>query len=194
MMTSMDSRVAIRRRLNGHGSFVILLTGLSGAGKTTLGSALEEHLLSCGMRAILLDGDRIRLGLSAGLGFSAEDRGENLRRSAEAARLLVDSGSIVIAAFIAPFREDRQRFRERFAPDEFAEVHLNCSFEACRLRDAKGLYQRAGAGSIGEFTGFSSPYEAPLSPELVLATEAEPPPDCLRRLQDLVWEMDQRQE
>ncbi|MGA2083559.1 MAG: adenylyl-sulfate kinase [Holophaga sp.] len=189
----MEDRVVLRRRMSGHGSFLIWLTGLPGSGKTTLAYMLEDHLLTSGMRAFCLDGDHLRLGLSAGLDFSVEGRRENLRRAAEVARILVDAGCIVIGAFLSPFRADRQRLRARFAPSEFAEVHLRCPMEVCERRDPKGLYRLARAGLIAEFTGVSAPYEEPSAPELAVDTHQDSPKACLLKLMALVRELDGRQ-
>jgi bifunctional enzyme CysN/CysC len=148
----------------------IWLTGLSGSGKSTLANALEVALQRAGLRTMLLDGDNVRHGLCKDLGMSAADRSENIRRVAEAARLMVDAGLVVIAAFISPFREDRLRARELFGAEQFFEVYLQTSLEVCESRDPKGLYRLARSGKITDFTGIDSPYEEPESPEAVLDT------------------------
>lgn len=158
---------AQRERRNGHGAAVLLLTGLSGAGKSTLAQALARRLFELGVHSYVLDGDELRSGLNADLGFSAGDRRENLRRSAEAARLLADSGALVIAALIAPLAESRAYWRERVGA-RFFEVWCCASLEVCEGRDAKGLYARARAGELADFTGISAPYEAPEQADLVI--------------------------
>lgn len=157
---------ADRRRLNEHSSFTIWLTGLSGAGKSTIASALEKTLHESGVRTYLLDGDNLRHGLNDDLGFSEEARKENIRRASEVAKLFVDAGMVVIVGLISPMREDRERARERFEKDEFFEVFIDCPIEVCAERDPKGLYRRAMAGEIKNFTGVSAAYEPPLQPEL----------------------------
>lgn len=149
----------------------IWFTGLSGAGKSTLANALEIKLHHEGLHTMLLDGDNVRHGLCRDLGMVAADRSENIRRVSETAKILVDAGVIVIAAFISPFREDRARARALFGTGEFSEVYLMTSLQVCESRDPKGLYRKARTGEIADFTGISSPYEAPDMPELVLDTE-----------------------
>ncbi|MBL8253356.1 MAG: adenylyl-sulfate kinase, partial [Candidatus Competibacter sp.] len=161
---------------------VVWLTGFSGAGKSTLANALEQRLLQRGYHSYLLDGDNIRHGLNQDLGFSREDRVENIRRIGEVATLFVDAGLIVISAFISPFRADRALVRALVQEGEFIEVHLQASLEACERRDPKGLYAKARAGMIQDFTGIDSPYEPPERPELVLDTEHNPVEVCLDRL------------
>lgn len=140
------------------------LTGLSGSGKSTLAFALEYALHEHGYSAVVLDGDNVRHGLCKDLGFSAEDRAENIRRVAEVARLMNDAGLIVITSFISPFREDREQARQIVGEARFREVHLSTDLSVCEQRDPKGLYKKARAGALAEFTGISSPYEAPLQP------------------------------
>lgn len=164
---------ADRTRLNGHKSAVLWFTGLSGAGKSTLANALEKYLHELGVHTYLLDGDNIRHGINRDLGFSPQDRTENIRRIGEVARLFVDAGVIVLTAFISPFQADRELARSLVAEGEFIEIHLDCSLEACEQRDPKGLYQKARNGEIKEFTGISSPYEAPLQPELTIRSDQQ---------------------
>lgn len=159
-----------RQELNGHRGAVVWFTGLSGAGKTTLAQSLEQALLRAACRAYVLDGDILRQGLCAGLGFSDQDRSENIRRAGEAAALLADAGLVVLAAFISPFAADRARVRARLAPGDFMEVFCDCPAAVCEQRDVKGLYRRARAGEIPQFTGISSPYEAPQHADLTLDT------------------------
>jgi adenylylsulfate kinase len=155
---------------NAHRSVAIWLTGLPCAGKSTLAFALEAQLYELGCRSYVLDGDNVRHGLCADLGFSEDDRAENIRRVGEATKLMVDAGLITLTAFISPFRADRDRVRSMFKPGEFIEVYCACAIEVCEARDVKGLYKRARAGEVKQFTGVSSPYEAPLAPEIVVDT------------------------
>lgn len=149
---------------------MIWFTGLSGAGKSTIAHGVEERLHDLGCHSYVLDGDNVRHGLCADLGFSIADRHENIRRVGEVARLLVDAGLIVLTAFISPLKADRDRVRSMLEPHEFLEVYCRCPIEVCETRDVKGLYRRARAGEIPDFTGVSSPYEQPEQAELVLDT------------------------
>ena len=160
---------ADREQLNGHRGATVWLTGLSGSGKSTIAVDLEKALLSRGVRAYILDGDNVRHGLNKNLGFSPADRTENIRRIGEVAKLFTDAGLVAITAFISPYRADRDQVRA-LMPDDFVEVLVDCPLEVCEQRDVKGLYQKARAGKIPEFTGISAPYEPPLKPELTLAT------------------------
>lgn len=160
-----------RHRLNQHRSAVIWFTGLSGAGKSTLANAVDLKLFQNKVRSYVLDGDNIRHGLNRGLGFSERDRKENIRRIGEVAKLFVDSGIIVLTAFISPFHEDRERVRRLFQDGQFIEVYVKCALEECERRDPKGLYKKARCGEIQQFTGISSPYEAPVNPEITIDTE-----------------------
>ncbi|HXG47963.1 MAG TPA: adenylyl-sulfate kinase [Methylomirabilota bacterium] len=162
---------ALREERNGHPGLVIWLTGLSGAGKTTIATELERQLFLAGCHTYLLDGDILRRGLCSDLGFGPEARRENIRRAGEVAALFADAGCMAIAAFISPFREDRDRIRRLLAPGRFVEVFVNAPLEVCEKRDVKGLYARARANQIKEFTGVSSPYEPPLQPEIELRTD-----------------------
>jgi bifunctional enzyme CysN/CysC len=163
---------AVRAQTLGQQPVCIWFTGLSGSGKSTLANALEVKLQRAGLHTMLLDGDNVRHGLCKDLGMSAADRHENIRRVAETARLMVDAGLVVIAAFISPFREDRARARELFEPGQFFEIHLQTSLAVCEARDPKGLYRMARSGKIANFTGIDSPYEEPESPEARLDTAA----------------------
>ncbi len=160
-----------RSHLNGHGASLIWLTGLSGAGKSTTAFALDEFLYHKGIRSYVLDGDNIRHGLNRDLGFSPQDRSENIRRVAEVGKLLVDAGIVTITSLISPYRKDRDLARALFDPGHFVEVYVKCPLSVCEERDPKGLYQKARDGKILEFTGISSPYEEPLAPEIVLKTD-----------------------
>lgn len=160
--------LANRQRNLNQTPVVVWLTGLSGAGKTTLANGLEKRLLSNGIHSFLLDGDNIRLGLCKDLGFSAEDRKENIRRVAQVARLFFESAAVTICSFVSPFIEDRSLVRSLFPEGSFFEVFVKASLEDCERRDAKGLYKLAREGKLLEFTGVSSPYEEPENPELIL--------------------------
>jgi bifunctional enzyme CysN/CysC len=169
---------------NGHPGAVVWLTGLSGSGKSTISRALERELFRMGMHVYVLDGDNVRHGLNSNLGFSPEDREENIRRVAEVAKLLSDAGVIAITAFISPYRRDRRRAREIALESggEFIEVFVDAPLEVCERRDAKGLYKRARAGEIREFTGISAPYEAPADPELTVRTDEMQLEQCVARI------------
>lgn len=169
-----------RAAKNGHKGAVIWMTGLSGSGKSTLSMALERELHELGKQAYVLDGDNVRFGLNADLGFSPEDRTENIRRIGEVANLMAQAGLICITAFISPYREDRERARKA-SGDAFYEVYVKADVAMCEERDPKGLYKKARAGEIPEFTGISAPYEAPESPELEVDT-AETFNECLAKL------------
>ncbi|MGC6506953.1 MAG: adenylyl-sulfate kinase [Myxococcota bacterium] len=150
---------------------LLWFTGLSGSGKSTVARALESKLVSLGFPAYVLDGDNIRHGLNGDLGFSPEDRKENIRRITEVASLFVDAGMITVTAFISPYQEDRDFARQHLKQGQFFEIHISTSIEACEARDPKGLYQKVRQGVIKEFTGIDAPYEAPTSPELRVDTE-----------------------
>lgn len=160
-------RVTDRERLNGHRGRVLWFTGYSGAGKTTLACALETALHQRGIHTYLVDGDRIRQGLSRGLGFSAGDRSENIRRIAEVSRLMADAGLVVLTALISPFRSDRLMARQIIGAERFSEIFVDTPLHVCEARDVKGLYRKARSGSIPDMTGVSSPYEVPLDPDYV---------------------------
>jgi len=162
-----------REALNGHRSFLLWFTGLSGAGKSTLANAVERELFQMGCHSYVLDGDNVRHGLCGNLGFSEDDRKENIRRIGEAAKLFVDAGTIALTAFISPFRADRDRVRAMLPEGEFIEIYCQCSLEVCEQRDVKGLYAKARAGLIKNYTGISSPYEEPLNPEIAVPTDRE---------------------
>ncbi|QDZ90031.1 adenylyl-sulfate kinase [Shewanella decolorationis] len=161
---------AARAKLKGQNPVLLWFTGLSGAGKSTLAGALERALFEAGFHTYLLDGDNVRHGLCKDLGFSVADRDENLRRVGEVAKLMVDAGLVVLSAFISPTREERDSIRERFPEGQFIEVHVSTPLSICEQRDPKGLYVKARRGEISNFTGISSPYEAPLSAELTIDT------------------------
>ena len=172
-LTQVRSKVSLaeRNKRNGHRGRIIWLTGLSGSGKSTIAMALERKLFDAGRQVFVLDGDIIRTGLCQDLGFSSKDRTENIRRIGEVARIMANSGLCVIVAFISPFRVDRDRVRDAMLEGCFTEVYVNAPLEVCEQRDTKGLYARAVRGEIADFTGISSPYEPPLSPEVELHTD-----------------------
>jgi bifunctional enzyme CysN/CysC len=177
-----------RNLRNGHRGAVIWLTGLSGAGKSAISRNLERELFNLGNQVYVLDGDNVRHGLNANLGFSHEDRTENIRRVAEVAKLMADAGIIVVTAFIAPYQSDRRRAREIALESgvEFFEVYVNAPLATCESRDVKGLYQRARNGEIAEFTGINSPYEEPANPEIVLHTDRETLDESTARLLEFI--------
>jgi len=160
-----------RNALNNHKSGLVWFTGLSACGKSTIVHNVEKKLFVRGIRTYVLDGDNVRHGLNSNLGFSREDRKENLRRIAEVSKLFADAGILVLAAFISPYREDREYIRERFNGDNFFEIYVKCSVEECERRDPKGQYKKARAGIIKNYTGISAPYEEPEKPDMVIDTE-----------------------
>lgn len=160
-----------RQSLNGHKSCVLWFTGLSGSGKSVLANAVDEKLYRKGIQSYVLDGDNIRHGLNKDLGFQTGDRIENIRRIGEVAKLFVDSGQMILTAFISPFREDRDMVRALFPKGEFFEIYVKCPLHVCEQRDPKGLYKKARNGEIKHFTGIDSPYEAPLSPDFIIESD-----------------------
>jgi len=179
-----------REKRNKHRGYIIWLTGLSGSGKSTVARELEHRLFGRGYQIYVLDGDNIRHGLSSDLGFSRADRQENIRRVGEVARLFAETGFITVSAFISPYENDRGQVREAVPAGEFIEVFLQCSLEKCEQRDTKGLYRKARAGVIKEFTGISDPFEAPASPELVIDTENLTPEQSVQAIIDYLREGD----
>jgi adenylylsulfate kinase len=171
-----------RRKRNGHHSAILWFTGLSGSGKSTIANAVSKKLFDLGIQNYVLDGDNIRHGLNKDLGFSVEDRTENIRRIGEVAKLFVDSGQFVLTAFISPFAQDRQLVRNLVEKDEFIEIYVKCPLEECERRDPKGLYKKARNGEIRDFTGIDSPYEAPVSPELILETDRYTIDECANQV------------
>ncbi|MBI3479461.1 MAG: adenylyl-sulfate kinase [Nitrosomonadales bacterium] len=161
-----------RELLNGHRSVVLWFTGLSGAGKSTLAHSVEEYLFQMGCRTFTFDGDNVRHGLCSDLGFSLEDRSENIRRVGEMSKLFIEAGVIALTAFISPFRSDRAKVRSLVPHGDFFEIYCYCPLQVCEERDIKGLYKRARKGEIKNFTGISSPYEEPENPELTIDTDA----------------------
>ena len=175
-----------RERNNGHLGAVVWFTGLSGAGKSTIAAAAEQELTARGLHTYSLDGDNIRFGLCSDLGFSADDRAENIRRIGEVAALMHDAGLIVLSAFISPAKAHRDAVRKRLPEGRFIEVHVATSLEACEARDVKGLYAKARAGEIKGFTGIDDPYEAPESAELTLDTAGKSVDACVQEVIDLL--------
>ncbi|NPA53483.1 MAG: adenylyl-sulfate kinase [Aquificae bacterium] len=162
-----------RQRQKGHKSAILWFTGLSGSGKSTLAHAVEEKLFEMGIHTYVLDGDNIRTGLNKDLGFSAEDREENIRRIGEVAKLFVDAGIITLTAFISPYKKDRELVRNLVEEGEFIEIYVKCPLEVCEQRDVKGLYKKAREGLIKNFTGIDDPYEEPENPEIIVETNKE---------------------
>lgn len=160
-----------RNSLNNHKSGLVWFTGLPSSGKSTIAHRVEKELFNRGIRIYVLDGDNVRHGLNSNLGFNREGRKENLRRIVELSKLMVDAGLIVLAAFISPYREDREYVKSRFKGDNFLEIYVKCSVEECERRDPKENYKKAKAGIIKDYTGISSPYEEPENPDLLIDTE-----------------------
>lgn len=185
-----DVNAAQREALFGHQSAVIWFTGLSGSGKSSVANALEQTLAAQGKHTYLLDGDNVRHGLCADLGFSAEDRTENLRRVGAVAGLMVDAGLLVLSAFISPYRSQRELVKSFIPAGKFIEVHIATPLEVCEQRDVKGLYKKARAGQISHFTGISDPYEAPEAADLVLDTSVTPLEDSVQQLLALLKQRD----
>jgi adenylylsulfate kinase len=177
MVTKQD-----REAIAGHKGCTIWLTGLSGSGKSTLAVGLEKALWDRGVRAFVLDGDNIRHGLNRDLGFSPADRTENIRRIGEVAKLFTEAGVINVTAFISPYRADRDQVRAIMAAGDFVEVYVSCPLDICEQRDPKGLYKKARAGQVPEFTGISAPYEEPLRPELVIRTDEHSPEESVAHI------------
>ena len=175
-----------RAALLGQRGCVVWMTGLSGSGKSTIAHAVERRLVDAGHAAYVLDGDNVRHGLSADLGFSAGDREENIRRVSEVAALLADAGLIAVVSFIAPYCAGRQAAREKVAPGRFLEVFVDAPVAECARRDPKGLYRKAAAGEIDEFTGVSAPYEPPEQPDLTLRTNQADVNQCMEQVLDLL--------
>ena len=173
---------AARAHQRGHRSAILWFTGLSGAGKSTLANAVNSALFEQGLACYVLDGDNIRHGLCSDLGFSDADRVENIRRIGEVAKLFLDAGVVVLTAFVSPFQADRARARELVEAGDFIEIHCAADLEVCEERDTKGLYAKARAGQIKDFTGISSPYEAPEQPELRIDTGCQSLEDCVQQV------------
>jgi len=175
---------ARRETQNGHRGAIVWFTGLSGSGKSTLAHAVEEILHQQGCHTFVLDGDNVRHGLCGDLGFSSKDREENIRRIGEMAKLFMEAGVIVLTAFISPYRADRERVRDMVEQGDFIEIYCDASIEVCEARDVKGMYKKARAGLISEFTGISSPYEVPKNPELTVNTGGTELEACVKQVID----------
>ena len=179
---------ARREAQNGHRGAIIWFTGLSGSGKSTLAHAVEESLHQRGCRTFVLDGDNVRHGLCGDLGFTSADRQENIRRIGEMAKLFMEAGVIVLTAFISPYRADRERVRGMVAHSDFIEVYCAAPLEICETRDVKGIYKKARAGEIADFTGISAPYEVPTKPEIVVDTGTLELDICVQQLIDAIMQ------
>ena len=175
-----------REKLHGHQGAVVWFTGLSAAGKSTIAHMVEKELHLRGCSTYVLDGDNVRHGLCSDLTFCPEDRGENIRRIAEMVKLFVDAGIIVLTAFISPYRKDREKVRALFTRGQFLEIYVDCPSDVCATRDEKGIYEKARAGIIKEFTGITAPYETPENPELVIRSYEEDASDAARRVLELI--------
>jgi len=175
-----------REQLNGHKGAILWFTGLSGSGKSTIAHAIEERLHQSGCHTFVFDGDNVRHGLCGDLGFSQKDRSENIRRIGEMVKLFLEAGIIVLTAFISPVGKDRERVRSLAPAGDFIEIYCRCPLNVCESRDVKGLYQRARSGEVKEFTGISSPYEAPEKPELVLDTNVCSLDECVSKVMALL--------
>ena len=175
-----------RNKLNNHRSIVLWFTGLSGSGKSTLAHALEEKLFQKGCRTFVLDGDNVRHGLNSNLDFSDTDRTENIRRISEVSKLMMESGLIVMAAFISPFNKDREEARKIISNYDFIEIYCKATLETCEARDVKGLYKRARAGEIKNYTGINSPYEKPENPEIVIDTDQQSLEESISNILDFL--------
>lgn len=175
-----------RRKSNGHNSFLMWFTGLSGSGKSTIANKVEEALHSKGIKTYTLDGDNIRKGLNNDLGFMPDDRTENIRRIAETANLMIDAGLVVLGAFVSPYKKDRENIQKIVKDVNFVEIYVNTSVEECERRDVKGLYKKARAGEIKNMTGISAPYEAPTHPDIEILTENESVADAVKKIVDYI--------
>lgn len=179
-----------REQQNSHKSAILWFTGLSGAGKSTLAHAVEGALYKQGACTFVFDGDNVRHGLCGDLNFSEQDRVENIRRVGEMSKLFIEAGVIALTAFISPFRADRERVRALVAPEDFIEIYCHCPIQVCEHRDVKGLYAKARQGLIKDFTGISSPYEAPVNPELMLDTGSQSLEECVTTILKLLNQRD----
>ncbi|GAA3777101.1 adenylyl-sulfate kinase [Corallibacter vietnamensis] len=183
-----DYQISIedRRKQNGHNSFLLWFTGLSGSGKSTIANVVEQKLHQNGIKTFTLDGDNIRKGINKDLTFAPEDRTENIRRIAEVANLMVNAGLVTLAAFVSPYKKDRENIRSIVKDVNFVEIFVNTSVEECERRDVKGLYKKARAGEIKNMTGISAPYEAPENPDIEIKTENESVEAAAQRIVDYI--------
>ncbi|PHR69122.1 MAG: adenylyl-sulfate kinase [Lutibacter sp.] len=175
-----------RNNLNEHNSFLLWFTGLSGSGKSTIANVVEQKLHKKGIKTYILDGDNIRNGINSDLTFTPEDRTENIRRIAEIANLMIDSGIVVLAAFVSPYKKDRENIKNIVKDGNFVEVFINTSIEECERRDVKGLYEKARKGEIKNMTGISAPYEAPENPDIKINTEQETVEQAVSQIIDYI--------
>ncbi len=175
-----------RRKANNHNSLLLWFTGLSGSGKSTIANVVEQKLFQQGIKTYTLDGDNTRKGINKDLTFAPEDRTENIRRIAEVSNLMIDAGLVVLAAFVSPYKKDRQNIRSIVKDANFVEVYINTSVEECERRDVKGLYKKARAGEIKNMTGISAPYEAPENPDIEIKTENETVEAAAQRIVDYI--------
>ncbi|HLV38824.1 adenylyl-sulfate kinase [Xanthomarina sp.] len=175
-----------RQKLNNHKSLLLWFTGLSGSGKSTIANVVEQKLFALGIKTYTLDGDNIRKGINSDLSFSPADRTENIRRIAETANLMIDAGIVVLAAFVSPYKKDRENIKSVVKDVNFVEIYINTSLKECERRDVKGLYKKARAGEIKNMTGISAPYEAPENPDLEIKTENETVEDAAQRIVDYI--------
>ena len=175
-----------RRKANNHNSFLLWFTGLSGSGKSTIANLVELELHKQGIKTYTLDGDNVRKGLNNDLTFSPEDRAENIRRIAETANLMIDAGIVVLAAFVSPYKKDRENIKNIVKDVNFVEVYVNTSIEECERRDVKGLYKKARAGEIKNMTGISAPYEAPENPSIEINTEKVSVENAVKKIIDYI--------
>ena len=175
-----------RQAVNKHRSLVIWFTGLSGSGKSTLAGKVEEMLFSKGIKTYILDGDNVRKGMNNNLGFSPADRKENIRRIGEMSKLFVDAGIVVLTAFISPYRSDREIVKRLLEDGEFIEVYVKCPLNVCEQRDVKGLYKKARAGEIKDFTGINAPYEEPENPQLIVESDKMSADEAARKIYDSI--------
>lgn len=183
-----DYQISIkdRKKSNNHSSFLIWFTGLSGSGKSTIANVVEQKLYKQGIKTYTLDGDNIRKGINSDLTFSPEDRTENIRRIAELANLMIDAGLVTLAAFVSPYKKDRENIRSIVKDVNFVEIFVNTSLEECERRDVKGLYKKARAGEIKNMTGISAPYQAPENPDIEIKTENESVVAAAQRIVDYI--------
>ncbi len=175
-----------RRKANKHNSFLLWFTGLSGSGKSTIANKLEERLFKQGIRTYTLDGDNIRKGLNGDLDFTPKGRTENIRRIAETANLMIDAGLVVLAAFVSPYKKDRENIKTIVKDVNFVEIYVNTSIEECERRDVKGLYKKARSGEIKNMTGISAPYEPPTHPDIEIFTEQESVDDAVLKIMNFI--------
>ncbi len=175
-----------REKLNGHKGLVLWFTGLSGSGKSTVAGLLERELHARGKSTYILDGDNIRSGLNADLNFSEKSRTENIRRIGEVAKLFTDAGIITLSAFISPFKSDREKVKNTVGAESYIEIFVDCPLEVCEKRDVKGLYAKARAGEIPNFTGISSPFESPENPEIRIETHKNEPEECVKQIINII--------